>query len=280
MTGIRWPSAALLQDWDPLPQGSVCAVMWPTRSLADKKRWFDDLYVWTEGFEAGTMHRAHIQYRMLGQALHMLEAEHVERAAITLSFGTVERLLDPVTALFEKHPFVIHRMVVLLRGDVERLRSPYRFQGFVDWLRAHNIPVGYRITAPRISMEMGAIDLFRPDFIKVAAPPSRRVEYWQDMAVEARMSGLDAQRVIVAGIEDAAQRRMATESGFGFGQGNALKPPYDPSFDVQFPLPSVQPSPMQTHASPIVAADTLGSTQALDMPTGTGRPPLNLPFPL
>lgn len=269
MTGIRWPTSVLLPDWDPQPEGSVCAVMWPTRSLSDKTRWFDELYVWTEGFEAGTMHRAYIQRRMLMYAFDILETEHAERIAVTLSFGTVERLLDEVTELFEKHPFVSHRMVVMLRGEVERLRSPYRFQGFVDWLRAHRIPVGYRISAPRISMEMGAIDLFHPDFIKVNAPPSKRVEYWQDMAVEARMSGQEAQRVVVAGIEDLAQRRAAAESGFGFGQGNAVKAPFDP--------PMLR---MTTSESSLLGPDTLPLPANTSAPTVALRPELNMPFPL
>lgn len=254
--------------------------MWPTRSLKDKARWFDELYVWTEGFEAGTMQRAHIQQRMLANALAMLEAEFVERIAVTLSFGTVERLLDQLTDQFENHPFVTHRMVVILRGQIERLRSPYRLKSFVDWLRAHRIPVGYRIAAPRISMEMGAIDLFHPDFIKVTTPPSRRVEYWQDMAVEARMSGIDAQHVIVAGIEDATQRRIATEGGFGFAQGNAIKPAYDP------PLASPNLSASSIQA-PLAHAEVRSATaQHLPLP-GLGdlageitRPNLKLPYPI
>ncbi len=273
MTGIRWPSSNLLQDWNPPPQGSVCAVMWPTRSLTDKARWFDEFYVWTEGFEARTMQRAHIQHRMLMLAFGMLEAEFIERIALTLSFGTVERLLDQVTDLFENHPYVTHRIVVLLRGDVTRLRSPYRLQGFVDWLRSHDIPVGYRTSAPRISMEMGAIDIFRPDFIKVSAPPSRRVEYWQDMAVEARMSGLDPQRVIVAGIEDAAQRRMAAESGFGFGQGNAIKAPFNPPLARS---PFVHPTSRGPDTVPRLGIGLAGIELAGEMT----RPELSMPFPL
>jgi len=217
--------------------------MWPTRALADNARWFDELYVWTEGFEASTMQRARFQFRMLSKAFMMLETEHAERIATTLSFGTVERLLDLLTDAFEVHPFVAHRMVVLLRGDIARMRSPYAIQGFVDWLRAHKIPIGYRTSAPRISMEMRTVDLLRPDFIKIGVPASKRIEYWQDMAVETRMSGIDAQRVIVAGVNNAEQRQMAQDAGFGFAQGHAIKAAYDPPLDkTAQPRPATYPA--------------------------------------
>lgn len=271
VTGIRWPSANLLQDWTPPPQGSVCAVMWPTRRLQSRERWFDELYAWTEGFEARTMQRAFIQHYMLKAALGVLERESLDRIAVTLSFGTVERLLDALTELFENHTFVMHRMAVMLRGQVERLRSPYRVKGFVDWLQAHGVAVGYRISAPRISMEMAAIDLLRPDFLKVAVPPSRRLEYWQDMVVEARMSGIESQHIIMAGIEDKTQRQLAMQSGFGFGQGSAIKPAFDPPIRLS---PWVHPRPRDTA--------TLGGHAGIfgDLGGEITRPDLQFPFAL
>src|SRR5204863_9623849 len=117
---------------------------------------------------------------------------------------------------------------ILLRGQIDRLRSRYRVRGFIDWLRTQQIPVGYRLTATRISMEMKAIDFVAPDFTKVLAPNSRRLEYWQDVALEARAAGLELERAIVAGIEQADQRKNAQDAGFAFGQGHAVRAPYDP----------------------------------------------------
>ncbi|HXF45131.1 MAG TPA: hypothetical protein VNK91_03330, partial [Burkholderiaceae bacterium] len=128
----------------------------------------------------------------------------------------------------EAHRLYAHRLCVLLRGQVDRLRSPYRVAGFIDWLRAQQIPVGAHLTAARIGMEMRAIDFIAPDFAKLAAPPSSRAEYWHDVALEARAAGLRPEHIIVAGLEQAPQRELARSAGFGFGQGHALRPPYDP----------------------------------------------------
>ena len=250
--------------------------MWPTRSLVGNARWFDELYVWTEGFQASTMQRARIQFNVLSKACTMLETERVERIAVTLSFGTVERLLDLVTDTFDAHPYVAHRLVILLRGQLDRLRSPYRVQGFVDWLRAHRIPVGYRVSAPRVSMEMRAIDLVRPDFIKVMAPTSKRIEYWQDVVVETRTSGLDPELVIVAGIEDEIQRQLAINVGFGFGQGNAIKPAYDPPSTRAATQPG-DPSTGQPLAPPAHDPDTRPPTQVTDINAGPLGLDLNVP---
>jgi len=228
MTGARWPAAPLSRDWASPIDGSVCAIMWPTLTLSGRERWFDELYVWTEGFEASTMQRARIQLAALAKGFALLERERVKRIGITLSFGTVERCLDQVTDLFDAHRLHSHRACVLLRGQIDRLRSRYRVRGFIDWLRTQQIPVGYRLTAARISMEMNAIDFVAPDFAKVMAPSSSRSEYWFDVALEARAAGLKLDRAIVAGIELADQRKNAASAGFAFGQGHAMRAPYDP----------------------------------------------------
>jgi hypothetical protein len=247
--------------------------MWPTRALGDNARWFEELYVWTEGFQASTMQRARIQFNVLDKAFAMLEAERVERIAVTLSFGTVERMLDLLTDTFDAHPFVTHRMVVLLRGQLDRLRSPYRVQGFVDWLRAIDVPVGYRLTSPRISMEMRAIDLVKPEFIKVMAPTSKRIEYWQDVLVETRTSGLDPQWVIVAGLEDDLQKRLAAEVGFGFGQGSAIKAPYDPPSTRLATLP---PDALTAFDAPPTLPGVELDTRPAGVTTGMAHNALNL----
>jgi hypothetical protein len=226
--GTRWPAAPLSRDWASPIDGSICAVMWPTLTLVGRERWFDELYVWTEGFQASTMQRARIQLAALSKGFALLERERVARVGITLSFGTVERCLDQVTELFDAHRLLAHRSCILLRGQIDRVRSRYRVRGFIDWLRTQQIPVGYRLTATRISMEMKAIDFVAPDFAKVLAPSSSRAEYWADVALEARAAGLKLDRAIVAGIEMPDQRKNAQTAGFAFGQGHAVRPPYDP----------------------------------------------------
>jgi len=228
MTGVRWSAATLSRDWSKPLEGSICAVMWPTLTPARRERWFDELYVWTEGFQASTMQRARIQLAALHKALMLLEREQVKRVGVTLSFGTIERCLDLVIDTFDAHRLTKHRLCVLLRGSLERIRSPYRVRSFIDWLRTQEIPIGYRLSADRISMEMRAIDFLRPDFSKVLAPSSNRLEYWQDVSLEARAAGLKPDWLIVAGIENDHQRQLAATTGFGFAQGNALRPPYDP----------------------------------------------------
>ena len=54
----RWSASPLWRERSQAVEGSVCATMWPTRTLADRERWFDELYVWTEGFQASTTQRA------------------------------------------------------------------------------------------------------------------------------------------------------------------------------------------------------------------------------
>lgn len=226
--GTGWPAVTFSLDRNRPGETSVRAAMWPTLALDTDERWFDEMYVWTEGFQPGTMQRARIQLNALGEAFVLLERERVRRIGVTLSFGTVERCLDPVTDVFAAHRFHVHRVVVLLRGQIGRLRSPYRVRGFIDWLRAQYVQVGYRVTAPRVSMEIEAIDFVRPDFAKLRAPTSRRAEFWEDVVAEARAAGLRADRLIVAGIETREQRALAAAAGFGFAQGSAIRPAYDP----------------------------------------------------
>lgn len=217
--------------------------MWPTVELTSRGRWFDELYVWTEGFQASTMQRARIQIAALAKAFGLLEREKARSVGITLSFGTVERCLDQVTDLFDLHRLHAHRTCVMLRGQIERVRSPYRVQGFVDWLRTQQIPVGYRLTAARVSMEMRAIDFVAPGFAKILAPHSMRPEYWADTALEARAAGLELERVIVAGLEEPGQRDNALAAGFGLGQGHAVRAPYDPPATAITGTRGVAPEP-------------------------------------
>jgi hypothetical protein len=222
------PDATHSLNWHRPLGGAVRATMWPTRSLRGNERWFDELYVWTEGFQASTMQRARLQLNGLRKAFALLEMERVEQIGVTLSFGTIERALDHATAIVDDNRLPAHRTCVILRGQIERLRSPYRVQSFIEWLRTQQIPVGYRISATRIGMEMKAIDLVQPDFAKLSAPSSTRLDYWRDAMLEARATGLKTDWIIVSDLETAEQRKLAVAAGFRFGQGTAVRPSYDP----------------------------------------------------
>ena len=202
--------------------------MWPTRTLAERERWFDELYVWTEGFHASTTQRARIQVAALDHALRMLASESAESVAVTLSFGTVERHMDAIVAHLQLFPLVEHRVAVILRGDQDRVRSQYRIRALIDYLRSSQISVGYRVTTPRVTMEMRALDMVQPDFAKVLAPESNREEFWRDFVSEARVAGIEPHSMIVAGLETGQQVELARQAGIRFGQGNAVRPSFKP----------------------------------------------------
>jgi hypothetical protein len=227
-----WSARALSQDSSRPIEGSVCATVWPTRALNSDERWFDEIYVWTEGFQASTMQRARIQSTTLESAFHMLEHEQVDRIGVTLSFGTVERFLDQLVEAFQSHALVTHRIVVIVRGSVARLRSRYRVRAFMDHLRGLQTPVGYRIATPGITMELKALDFMQPDFAQLHAPHSSRNEFWEDFALEARVAGVHPDCMIVAGLQNQQQLALARQVGFRFGQGSAVRPAYAPITDV------------------------------------------------
>lgn len=222
----RWPAGPLARD-HPL-DGSVCATMWPTRTLTGRERWFDEMYVWTEGFQASTTQRARIQVAALDHALQMLESESVPSVAVTLSFGTAERHLDSIVRRLQLYPLVAHRLAVILRGALDRVRSQYRIRALIDYLRSAQIAVGYRITASRATMEIRTLDLVRPDFAKVLAPVSDREEFWKDFVSEVRVAGVGPQSLIVAGLESERQVELARLAGIRFGQGNAIRRSFEP----------------------------------------------------
>jgi hypothetical protein len=227
-----WSARALSQDSSRPIEGSVCATVWPTRALNSDEHWFDEIYVWTEGFQASTLQRARIQSTTLESAFHMLEHEQVDRIGVTLSFGTVERLLDQLVEAFQSHALVTHRIVVIVRGSVARLRSRYRVRAFMDHLRGLQTPVGYRIATPGITMELKALDFMQPDFAQLHAPHLSRNEFWEDFALEARVAGVHPDCMIVAGLQNQQQLALARQVGFRFGQGSAVRPAYAPITDV------------------------------------------------
>jgi hypothetical protein len=224
----RWSAAPLARDARDPDDGTVCATMWPTRTLVDRERWFDELYVWTEGFQASTTQRARIQVAALDHALRLLDSESSTSVAVTLSFGTAERHLDAIVHRLQLYPLVSHRLVVILRGALDRVRSQYRIRAFIDYLRSGQIPVGYRVTAPRVTMEIRTMDLVQPEFAKVLAPTSDREEFWKDFVSEARVAGVAPQALIVAGLETERQVELARLAGIRFGQGTAVRPSFQP----------------------------------------------------
>lgn len=208
--------------------GSIRATLWPTRAFAGGVRWFDELYVWTEGAEPTVTQRARIQINALRDTFKWLEYDRVEQVGVTISFGTVERALDPLNALFERNVLLAHRTYVMLRGAPDRLRSRYRLRGFAEMLRGLGYHVGYRISAPRVGMELRGVELVRPEFAKVLAITANHEEAWIDLAAEVRAVGLDTRTTIIGGVQEAEQARMAARAGFELGQGLAIRPPYPP----------------------------------------------------
>jgi hypothetical protein len=238
-------------------QGDLCATIWPTCSLQSAERWFDELYLWTEGFEASTTQRARIQAFALKQAFQILDRDESERIAITLSFGTVERCLDHFAAAFDSNPAHSERVVVMLRGSFERLRQRYRLRAFVEYLHILKIPVGYRLSTPRVSMELKALDFLRPDFAKVLAPRSARVEAWQDLLLEGRVADVPVERLIVAGLETPQQLELARQAGIPFGQGSAIMAAYAPRKHTRVvpALPPAGPPQRKPPDTPVAAQD-------------------------
>jgi hypothetical protein len=224
----RWSAKELSRDPGHPIEGSICATIWPTRSLTSADHWFDELYLWTEGFHASTTQRVRIQSAALHAAFQMLECEHVQRIGVTLSFGTVERILDHLVDVFQAHALVAHRMAILLRGSFMRLRSRYRIRAFREHLRGQHIEVGYVLTAASMSMEAKALEFVQPDFAKLVAPNSTRIEPWQDVVFESRLAGTPSDRLIVSGLETQQQVQIAAQAGIPFGQGSALRRSFAP----------------------------------------------------
>ena len=63
-------------------RGSVRATLWPTCSLTDTHRWFDELYLWTEGGSASTTERAGIQVHALRNAFDWLAYDLIDRVGV------------------------------------------------------------------------------------------------------------------------------------------------------------------------------------------------------
>ena len=74
----------------------------PTRSLVGSQRWFDELYVWTEGGTASTTQRARFQIEAMRDAFQWLEYDMVER--IEAKLGHPERCPHgwPIDPAFEQ----------------------------------------------------------------------------------------------------------------------------------------------------------------------------------
>jgi len=131
---------------------AVRALVWPTRTLVGSERWFDELYVWTADFEPDRSLRAQIQLAALEHAFSMLENERVERVAVTISFGSVERSLEALvrtSTATASHASIV--CPAARRDGTAALAVPCA--------RVHRSaaqlpgPVGYRFAEPRASME-------------------------------------------------------------------------------------------------------------------------------
>ena len=118
----------------------------------------------------------------------------------------------------------------MLRGALQRLRSRYRLRAFADMLRGWQFPVGYRISAPRVSMELTGIDLVQPIFAKVLATTSARADAWNDLALEVRALSLDTKSTIVGAWKRASNSNRpaasASSSARGARDSNAISTAY------------------------------------------------------
>ena len=216
-------SGAFVPPQRNVPHARLRAVLWPTLQLVDGERLFDELYVWTEGAQARTRLRAGIQHVALQKGFAMLEEERVRHLAVTISFGTIERNLDAMTAAIDDHLLLCHRLSVLVRGDLSRIRSRYRVQSFIDWMRSQHIAVGYRLDA-HIERESDAVSFVEPRFVKLMAPATADPVDWEYALAQTVALGVDPETIIIAGIETAEQKQQAIETGFLFGQGTAIAP--------------------------------------------------------
>jgi hypothetical protein len=262
----RWPARSVLKDEQHPIENSVCAAIWPIRSLISREDWFEELHFWTEGFEASLSQRARIQSFALERAFQILDGRDSGQIAVTLSFGTVERNLDHLAGVLESHAGNAHRLVVILRGSFDRLRSRYRLRGFVEYLHMLHISAGYLLPNPRVSRELKGLGLLQPDFAKVPAPALARLELWQDLALEARVAGGPFDRLIVTGLDTQEQVSLAKQVGIPFGQGRAIAPAYAPPLhEVAEAAPA--PPPVQP-ASEQEAIDGDATQERSGPPTG------------
>jgi hypothetical protein len=220
----RWPARAVCSDAPDTNQAEVCATLWPTRHLHGPTRWFDELYLWAEGFAPSPAQWSRIQLTGLQRALALLAREQAEQVGVTLSYDTVQQFDEPIVRLLEGHALVAHRLTVMLRGSIEPLRAPARVRAFVGYLRARQICVGLRVTTPRLAMSLAAFELVQPQFAKFLAPAAPTDGAWDALATEARFTGISADWLIAAGLQSAAQLRRAVDAGIGFGQGTAVRP--------------------------------------------------------
>jgi hypothetical protein len=229
----RWPARSVCRDLPENAAGVVCATLWPTRQLHSPMRWFDEFYLWAEGFTPTPEQWSRIQLMGLRRALSMLAREEAEQMGVTLSYSTVEMFDEQIDDLVQAHALVAHRLTVLLRGSIEQTAagatgSYYRVRAFADYLRARQIPVGLRVTAPRLAMELQACSVIGAEFAKVLAPSVVRGTTWEALALEARFAGLSERWLIVAGLQSKQHLQLAVEAGIGFGQGPAVRPAHPP----------------------------------------------------
>lgn len=232
IASVRWPARSICGEGAGIrADAQVRATLWPTRHLHSPMRWFEELYVWPEGFEPTSEQWTRIHLQALQRALVSLEREEVEAIGVTLSYGTLQQQPDAIDSLLEAHELVAHRLALLLRGAPVPAHSRFRVRAFLETLRARQICVGMRVTTPRLAMEYNTFNLVQPEFAKILAPGDAAAGAWESLALEARFSGISERWLIVAGLQTVEQRRRAIQAGIGFGQGSAVRPAQRPVAD-------------------------------------------------
>jgi hypothetical protein len=216
-------SGAFISPQRGTPKARLRAVLWPTSRLINDERLFNEFYVWTEGAQARSRLRASIQHVAMRKGFAMLEEERIHHLAVTLSFGTIERNLDAITNAIDDYLLLCHRLTVLVRGDLARIRSRYRVHSFIDWMRSQNITVGYRLDV-RVEREGEAVSFVKPRFVKLMAPACADAEAWEHALSQTVLLGVHPESIIVSGVETPQQKEQARDAGFLFAQGTAVAP--------------------------------------------------------
>jgi len=148
--------------------------VWPTRSLVGSSGGSTELYVWTADFEPDRSLRSQIQLAAMEHAFSMLEHERVERIAVTISFGSIERSLESLAKTLEAHRLTAAPAV----GAAARRHGAAALA--VPGARVHRpdaqLPDRGRVPLRRAPGQHGNVRhrLRRPDFAKMLAPISVR----------------------------------------------------------------------------------------------------------
>jgi hypothetical protein len=228
-TGAVYHLVPDLAGGHALSAHGVRAGLRPVRSLGHGRRWFDELRYTAQTFEPTVDEWARIQASAVAAAFRLLEAETVRQVGLQLSFSAVQRELETLVRLVAQNCLLCHRLTIMLCGAPERGISAHAVRSFVEFLRGYYVSVGFRVVSAHLTSEMPSIDRCEPDFLWLPAPRSNRVDYWLDTLHQVSTVGVARDWTIVGCLDAPAQRQLARQAGFSFGQGDAVQTAYVPT---------------------------------------------------